>query len=62
MERICIYPHDVARITGRSTRYGRKIIRLIKLQSSRPAEHLVTIEEFCNYTGISKEEVVKYLR
>ena len=30
MERLCIYPKDIMRVTGRSERYGRNLIQKIR--------------------------------
>lgn len=61
MERLCIYPKDVQVVTGKSERYGRSLIREIKKKFSKENHQLVTIEEFCNYTGISVNSVRQVL-
>ncbi len=61
MERICIYPKDIQVVTGKSERYGRMIIQNIKKKFSKESHQLVTIEEFCNYTGLCKISVEKSL-
>ena len=61
LERITIYPKDIQQITGRSERYGRLLIRKIKTHLNKKSHQFVTIAEFCNYTGLSPEEVKKYL-
>jgi hypothetical protein len=61
MERLCIYPKDVQVVTGKSERYGRSLIREIKKKFSKESHQLVTIEEFCNYTGISINSVKQVL-
>lgn len=55
--RVCVYPKDIQRITGKSERYGRKLLNIIKEFYSKEANQFITIEEFCNYTGIGKEVV-----
>jgi len=52
MNRIVIYPQDVALITGRSDRYGRMIIKRIKVDLEKEDHHLVTIKEFSEHMGI----------
>ncbi len=52
MNRIVIYPQDVALITGRSDRYGRMIIKRIKEELGKEDHQLVTIQEFALYMGI----------
>jgi hypothetical protein len=32
MERICIYPKDVQIVTGKSERWGREVIKKIKIR------------------------------
>ena len=61
MDRICIYPKDVQLITGKSERWGRDIIKKIKMSYNKEKHHLVTVEEFCNYTGLSPASVEKKL-
>lgn len=55
MNRIVIYPQDVALITGRSDRYGRMIIKRIKKQLGKESHQLITIQEFANYMAIEIE-------
>ena len=58
MDRLCIYPKDIMRITGRSERYGRHIIKKIKDELKKEPHQLVTIEEVCTYLGLKKEQVI----
>jgi len=60
--RICIYPQDVQLITGKSERYGRKIIKTIKDKLHKQKHQLVTIDEFCAYMGLGKEEVNLFIK
>ena len=62
MERLCIYPKDIQIVTGKSERYGRSIIQQIKKKYLKESHQLVTIEEFCNYIGISEDKVLKKIR
>lgn len=57
MHRICIYAQDVVWITGRSETYSRELLRDIRLLHHKESHQLVTIEEFCTYTGLPVEEV-----
>ena len=57
MERICIYPKDIQLVTGKSERYGRSIIQQIKKKYAKANNQLVTIEEFCNFTGLPVQSV-----
>ena len=58
--RVCVYPKDIQRITGKSERYGRKLLNVIKRFYQKKEYQFITIEEFCNYTGIA-EDLVKAL-
>jgi len=60
--RICIYPKDIQRITGRSERYGRKLLERIRKHLNKEQHQFVTIDEFCDFTGIEKTDVQEYLK
>lgn len=62
MERVCIYPKDVQIVTGKSERWGREVIKKIKVHFSKLPHQLVSIEEFCEYTGLSVHSVKGKLR
>jgi hypothetical protein len=59
--RIIIYPKDVQKITGKSERYGRMLIKQIKDKLNKEGHQFVTIEEFCQFTGIKPEQVHPFL-
>lgn len=60
--RICIYPKDIQRITGRSERFGRRMIERIKKDLKKERHHFVTIDEFCHYSGLQKEDILEYFK
>ncbi|MEY8868998.1 hypothetical protein AB9K24_05790 [Meridianimaribacter flavus] len=60
-KRACIYPKDIQRITGRSERYGRKLLSDIRNYFGKESYQFVTIKEFVEYSGIEEEIVNKYL-
>jgi hypothetical protein len=60
--RICIYPKDIQRITGRSERYGRRLLERIKEHLKKEPHQFVTISEFCDFTGIDIVDVQEYLK
>jgi hypothetical protein len=60
--RACIYPKDIQCITGRSERYGRRLLNDIKLHFGKQAYQFVTSEEFAEYSGINLEIVNDYLQ
>lgn len=62
MERLCIYPKDIQLVTGRSERYGRNLIKKIRDAFSKESHQLVSLDEFCSYTGLNLESVKEKLR
>lgn len=60
-QRICIYPKDVQIITGKSYRQSVRIIQSIKKMYGKEAKEYVSVWEFCMYSGLELEEVVKCL-
>lgn len=56
--RICIYPKDIERITGKSYRQSTRILLKIKASLNKAPNEFVTISEFCQYTGLKYEEVL----
>jgi len=62
MNRLCIYPKDIQVVTGRSDRYGRNLIKKIKTHLKKKQHQLVTVEEFCQFTGLQLEAVAKLLK
>jgi len=60
-KRVCIYPKDIQRITGRSDRYGRKLLQEIKKFLGKENYQFITIKEFSDYSGIELETVKTYI-
>ncbi|QNS41714.1 hypothetical protein H0S70_01590 [Chryseobacterium manosquense] len=61
-QRLCIYPKDIVRITGKSERFSRDLIQRIRLKLGKEEHHFITIEEFCNYVGLQEEKVKELIR
>ena len=57
-KRICIYPKDVQRITGRGYRYSRLLLVEVRKHYDKQPQHLVAVEEFCQFTGLKLEHVM----
>ena len=57
-KRVCIYPKDVQRITGKSYRYSRLLLITIKKNLNKQEHQLISIDEFCQYTGLTTEQVL----
>ena len=55
--RLCVYPKDVQRITGKSERYSRMLLQKVKECFNKQEHQFVSIEEFCSYTGLKQEQV-----
>ena len=60
-KRVCVYPKDIQLITGRSERYGRKLLQTIRESLDKEPHQFITVDEFSEYTGIKEEIVYKYL-
>jgi hypothetical protein len=61
LTRVVVYPKDVSRITGKSERYGRKLIRTIKEANEKEAHQFVSLEEFSDYTGLPLELIKEHI-
>ena len=61
MERLVIHPKDIQIVTGRTERYGRKVINKIKATLKKQPHQLVTIQEYCSYAGLSENHVKQIL-
>jgi len=59
--RIIVYPKDIQRITGKSERYGRLLLKKIKGHLKKDDHQFVSVEEFCSYTGLKYEQVTACL-
>ncbi len=57
IKRICIYPKDIERITGKSYRQSTRMLQAIRKRLNKLENELVTIEEFCQYAGLKIEQV-----
>jgi hypothetical protein len=57
--RICIYPKDVQRIMGKEYAQARLYLLKVKKHLNKEPHQLISIEEFCEYTGLKTEHVVR---
>ncbi len=60
-KRLVIYPKDVMNITGRRERAARKLLASIRRKYNKDCHAFITIEEFCQYTGIPEDMVRRFL-
>jgi len=56
--RVCIYPKDVQRITGKTYTQARLYLKKNKKNLNKEEHQLLSIEEFCLYTGLPYDEVL----
>jgi len=61
LKRIIIYPKDVQVLTGKSERYGRGLIQKIRGHLKKQPHQMISIKEFCDYTGLEEEEVRSHI-
>ena len=59
--RIVIYVKDVMNITGRSERISRKILQQIWKATGKKRGDMITVIEFCQFTGIAQHLVNAFL-
>ena len=59
-QRVCIYPKDIQRITGKSYRQSIRLKQKIKEDLNKSKNEFLTIDDFCLYCGI-KYELVAHL-
>jgi hypothetical protein len=62
IKRVCIYPKDVMRITGKSERASRKLLDKIKAHLNKEKHHFVTVAEFSGFTGLNLTTVENYIK
>ncbi|MCW3074285.1 MAG: hypothetical protein JWP69_1354 [Flaviaesturariibacter sp.] len=59
--RIVVYAKDIMNITGRRERAARKLLAQIRKRAKKKKGSFVSVEEFCNYTGLRPEHVSVFL-
>ena len=62
LTRSCIYPKDVQRITGKSERYSRKLLKKIKAGLKKGEHQFISIDEFAQYVGLDPVLVKTYIK
>lgn len=56
-KRICIYPKDIMRITGKGERYSRNLLEKMKVKYAKDEHQFISVDEFCQFTGLDFEQV-----
>jgi hypothetical protein len=57
-KRLCIYPKDIQRITGKSYRQSIRLLQRIRKDLNKLENEFISIEEFCSYTSLKHEQVI----
>ena len=60
-KRLCIYPKDIQRITGKSYRQSIRLLQKIRTELNKLDNEFVSIEEFCVYTSLKYEQVEPFI-
>ena len=60
--RIVVYTKDVMHITGKGERTARKLLTRVRRHYGKDRRSLVTVEEFCAYTGFDPDTVLAALQ
>jgi hypothetical protein len=60
-ERISICAKDIQLVTGRVERTARRIIARIRKKYNKPRSTYITVDEFCEHTGLKKEDVLRII-
>ena len=55
--RACIYPKEIQCLTGRTERYGHKLLNEIEVHFGKQSYQFITSEEFADYSSIKLEIV-----
>ena len=57
-----LYPKDIQIITGRSYSAARRLSQKIREHFCKETYELISIYEFCSYTGMEEEMVYRLLK
>ena len=57
-KRLCIYPKDIQRITGKSYRQSIRLLQKIRKDLNKQENEFVSIVEFCTDTSLIHEQVM----
>lgn len=61
-KRVVIYAKDVVNITGKKKTAAQLMMQRIRQQLGKKKEEFVTVEEFCQATGIKEHQVYPHLK
>ncbi len=57
IKRVCIYPKDIQRITGKSYRQSTRLMQKIRKDLNKRDNEFLSIDEFCQYTTFKYEQI-----
>jgi hypothetical protein len=57
-KRLCIYPKDIQRITGKSYRQSIRLLQKVRKELNKLENEFVTVEEFSVFSGLKLERVL----
>jgi hypothetical protein len=56
-----IYPKDVQSIIGKTDRTARKLMKAMRKKLGKEKHQMISVREFCDYTGLPEDEVLRRL-
>ena len=60
--RLVIYAQDVMNLTGRRHSVAYDLLSDVRKKFKLKKGSLVTVKQFCSYTGLDAEDVMNYLK
>jgi pyridoxine 5'-phosphate synthase PdxJ len=60
-KRVCIYPKDIQRITGKSYRQSIRLMQKIRKDLRKLENEFLSVEEFCQYTSLKYEQIEPHI-
>lgn len=60
-KRAVIFKQDIMLITGRGERYCERLMKQLRMNFNKPRLALISVDEFVQFTGLSKELVESYI-
>ena len=61
-KRLVINVTDLMLMIGISERTARRLMKRMKMYFNKEQSGLITVNEFCKFTGLDKDDVEEYLR
>ena len=61
-KRLVINVTDLMLMIGISERTARRLMKRMKMYFNKEQSDLITVNEFCTFTGLDKNDVEEYLR